>query len=221
MLKFLKNLSLAEIVMITIFALVFGALYQAAYAQTVTPTAGTVTVTATPASGKASVTPTITWSTTPAANSCVGSGGSAGGAQGWSATLAASGTYTPPVAIITSQTYTVTCTWTDNSVTLSWNAPTQNTDGTPLTDLASYNIYEGASSPPGKLLASPLASAGTTYTASGLPAGTNYFAVTAVNSKQQESELSNIAAKATAATAAASTSVTVTVVPAAPTLTAK
>lgn len=189
-------------------------------AQTVTPTAGTVTLTATPTSGKASVPVTLTWSTTPAAASCAGSGGSNGGAQGWSGTLPASGSYTVPVALITTQTYTVTCTWSDNTTTLTWVPPTQNTDGSPLTDLTSYNVYEGPTSPPGKIIASPAAGI-TSYTATALPAGTNYFAVTAVNSKQQESELSNIAAKATAATASASTSVTVTVVPAAPTLTAK
>lgn len=189
-------------------------------AQTVTPTAGTVTVTATPNSGKASVLPTVTWSTTPAASSCAGSGGSSGGASGWSATLGPSGSYTPPAALITTQTYTVTCTWSDNAVTLSWNPPTENTDGTPLTNLASYNVYSGPASPPGKIVASPAAGV-TSYTITGLPAGTNYFAVTAVNSAQQESTLSNIVAKSTAATSSASATVTVTVVPVAPVLTGK
>lgn len=32
------------------------------------------------------------------------------------------------------------------TVSLSWVAPTENTDGTPLTDLAGYNIYYGRSS---------------------------------------------------------------------------
>jgi len=31
------------------------------------------------------------------------------------------------------------------SVTLSWTAPTTNEDGTPLTDLAGYKLYYGAS----------------------------------------------------------------------------
>src|SRR4030095_13728861 len=34
------------------------------------------------------------------------------------------------------------------SVSLSWGAPTTNADGTPLTDLAGYHIYLGASPPP-------------------------------------------------------------------------
>lgn len=203
-----------------LLSLILVAVAPLALAQTVTPTAGTVTLTATPSSGKASVPVTLTWSTTPAAVSCVGSGGSNDGAQGWSGTLPPSGSYTVPVALITTQTYTVTCTWTDNTATLTWVAPTQNTDGSPLTDLTSYNVYEGPTSPPGKIIASPAAGV-TSYTATALPAGTNYFAVTAVNSKQQESTLSNIASKATSATASSSTTVTVTVLPAAPILTAK
>lgn len=31
------------------------------------------------------------------------------------------------------------------SVTLSWTPPTENSDGSPLTDLAAYNIYYGSS----------------------------------------------------------------------------
>src|SRR5689334_159450 len=33
------------------------------------------------------------------------------------------------------------------SVSLTWNAPTTNADGSPLTDLSSYRIYLGTSSP--------------------------------------------------------------------------
>jgi hypothetical protein len=178
-------------------------------------TAGTVTLTASPTSGKGSVPVTLSWSTTPAATSCAGSGGSAGGAQGWSGALAASGTYTPPAALITSQTYTVTCTWTSTTATLSWVAPTENTDGSALTNLSSYNVYEGPASPPGTIIASVPAGT-TTYSATNLSAGTNYFAVTAVNSAQQESALSDIVSKATTANASATATVTVTVLPVAP-----
>ena len=34
------------------------------------------------------------------------------------------------------------------SVSLSWNAPTTNADGTPLADLAGYHVYLGTSPPP-------------------------------------------------------------------------
>jgi ABC-type glycerol-3-phosphate transport system substrate-binding protein len=32
-----------------------------------------------------------------------------------------------------------------NSATLTWDAPTTNVDGTPLTDLAGYKVYYGTS----------------------------------------------------------------------------
>ncbi len=32
------------------------------------------------------------------------------------------------------------------TITLAWDAPTTNTDGTPLTDLAGYKIYYGPTS---------------------------------------------------------------------------
>ena len=34
------------------------------------------------------------------------------------------------------------------SLSLSWNAPTTNADGTPLIDLAGYHVYLGTSPPP-------------------------------------------------------------------------
>src|SRR5258705_3518776 len=34
------------------------------------------------------------------------------------------------------------------SLSLGWNAPTTNADGTPLTDLAGYHVYLGTSPPP-------------------------------------------------------------------------
>jgi hypothetical protein len=65
------------------------------------------------------------------------------------------------------------------SATLSWTAPTRNSDGTPLADLSGYTIYYGTS--PSALtqtiqVASPSA---TSYVVSGLSPGTYYFAVAA------------------------------------------
>ena len=79
--------------------------------------------------------------------------------------------------------------------TLRWIAPTQNTDGSPLTNLAGYRIYYGASST--QLTQTiQLANAGlTTYVVRDLAPGTWYFAVTAYNSAGVESALSNIASK--------------------------
>ena len=86
---------------------------------------------------------------------------------------------------------------------VSWSAPTTNTDGSPLTDLALYRLYYGsAGSPcPGSAflqVASPTPSPQTTqtltYTLTGLLAGARYFvAVTAVDLSNVESACSNVA----------------------------
>ena len=76
------------------------------------------------------------------------------------------------------------------SVTLSWQPPTQNSDGTPLTDLAGYRIYYGVD--PTRLSnVVELPNPGmTSYLVENLTPDTWYFAATAVNSEAQESEFS-------------------------------
>jgi hypothetical protein len=69
----------------------------------------------------------------------------------------------------------------NSTAVLKWTAPTQNVNGTALTNLASYNIYEGTSAATVAKVANVLAPA-TTYTVTGLTPGTYYFTVTAVNS---------------------------------------
>ncbi len=80
------------------------------------------------------------------------------------------------------------------SATLSWDAPTTNTDGSPLADLAGYKLYYGTSS--GSY--SQTINVGTTssYTVTGLLGGTYYFAVTAYDSEGNESAYSNEVSKA-------------------------
>ncbi len=75
----------------------------------------------------------------------------------------------------------------DGSVTLNWVAPTQNSDGSTLIDLAAYNIYYGRSS--GNYdneihISNPSI---TTYVVEQLGSGTYYFAATTVNSTGVES----------------------------------
>lgn len=84
--------------------------------------------------------------------------------------------------------------------TLSWTAPTQNTDGSALTDLAGYTIYGGtvAGGPYGDVSISISNPSTTTFVVSNLTEGTTYFfVVTAFNSASpvQESDLSNEASK--------------------------
>lgn len=81
------------------------------------------------------------------------------------------------------------------SATLSWSPPTQNSDGSPLTDLAGYRIYFGTSSgyyPNSMTVNNPgLAS----YVVDQLTPATWHFVVTALNSTGVESPFSNAASK--------------------------
>lgn len=77
------------------------------------------------------------------------------------------------------------------STTLSWTAPTENDDGTPLTDLAGYKIYWGNS--PGNYTNSvTVDNPGiTTYVVDNLSAGTYTFVATSFNDAGVESVYSN------------------------------
>jgi len=70
---------------------------------------------------------------------------------------------------------------------LKWTNPTQNTDDTPLTDLAGVKIYRGATAE-GLLVVDTLAPTVTSWTSPALTVGQHQFAITAVNAKQVESE---------------------------------
>jgi hypothetical protein len=81
------------------------------------------------------------------------------------------------------------------SATLSWNAPTTHTDGTPFTDLAGYKLYYGTSSGNYSTAVS-LNSTATTTQVNNLTDGlTYYFAVTAYDSSGIESTYSNEVSK--------------------------
>jgi hypothetical protein len=81
------------------------------------------------------------------------------------------------------------------SATLSWVAPTQNADGTPLTDLAGFRVLYGRDQ--GALdQAVTLNNASLNrYVVDNLSAGTWYFAVAAINSQGVASSPSGIASK--------------------------
>lgn len=84
--------------------------------------------------------------------------------------------------------------------TLSWTAPTQNTDGSALTDLAGFKIYAGLvqGGPYGDVSITINNPATTTFVVPGLTEGTTYFFVTtAFNSADpvQESDFSNEVSK--------------------------
>jgi hypothetical protein len=79
----------------------------------------------------------------------------------------------------------------NTSATLSWEAPTTNTNGTALTNLAGYRIYYGSSSTDLSQKVQLNGVGVQTYVFDNLQAGTWYFAVMAVTSAGVESALSN------------------------------
>ena len=164
--------------------------------------APTVTLSASPATGASPLSTTLTWSSTGATN-CTASGG-------WSGTKALSGTQVIS-GLTANATFTLTCTSpSNNSAVLSWVAPTQNEDTTPITGAITYRVFTGASAAAVGLSAPIASPSGTTFTATGLPVGPNYFGVQAVVGGQV-SVMSNIANKTVVAGASGSANASVTV----------
>lgn len=89
---------------------------------------------------------------------------------------------------------TVTPDPVTGTATLSWTPPTQNTDGSALTNLAGYRISYGTSA---TALAQTIqvGPSVSTYVVPGLMPGTYYFAVRAYTSGGTESVNSNVVSK--------------------------
>lgn len=84
---------------------------------------------------------------------------------------------------------------TTGGATISWTPPTQNTDGSTITNLAGFRINYGTS-PQALDQIVEIANPGVaTYVVSGLTQGTWYFAVRAYNDAGAESAVSNVASK--------------------------
>lgn len=149
--------------------------------------------------------PALSWDTIPLAADCVASGDWTGGKGG-------AGSETLPT-ITSSATYSLACTWGFGSATLSWTAPTQNTDGTALTDLAAYKFYYGTSSGDYSDMVRVDNPGITTYVIDNLAPATYYFVATATNDAGIESRFSNEVTKAVSG-GDVSESVTITINPA-------
>ncbi len=119
-----------------------------------------------------------------------------GGGSGPSSSSSGVSTSPPPTSGTGSGSGSGSGTGTSTgSATLSWQAPTSNTNGTALTDLAGYHIYYGTNSSslttridinnPGTL----------SYVVTNLTTGTWYFAMTAFTNSGQESAKSNVGSK--------------------------
>ena len=83
----------------------------------------------------------------------------------------------------------------NGSATLTWQPPTERTDGTPLTDLAGYRILYGTS--PGNYTTKiSVTNPGlTSYVVNNLSQGTWYFVMTAYDTTGEESDYSDVGSK--------------------------
>lgn len=136
---------------------------------------------------------TLTWSGT-AVDGCSASGG-------WTGDRGASGTATVgPITEFT--TYSLSCTGPGGSVvkmisvsaigetTITWSPPTENTDGTRLTDLAGYRLYFGRASGNYTNVVEITDPTATSHVVN-LRSGDFFFAMTAVDRERNESARSN------------------------------
>jgi hypothetical protein len=81
------------------------------------------------------------------------------------------------------------------SATLQWTPPTENSDGSSLTNLAGYRVHYGRSPTQLSQTVEITNSSLSTYVVENLSSGTWYFAVVTVNTGGMTSVLSNVAAK--------------------------
>ncbi len=125
----------------------------------------------------------VAWSSSTTSVATIGTSGSAAAIAVGSTTIAALSTLSGNISSSTMLTVTT------GSATLAWNAPTTNTDGTPLTDLAGYKIYYGTSS--GNYTSSVNIGNVTSYTITNLSSGTYFFAMTTYDTSGIESSFSN------------------------------
>jgi|HubBroStandDraft_5_1064220.scaffolds.fasta_scaffold20986_3 hypothetical protein len=136
-----------------------------------------------------------------------GCGDDESGASGAGATTSSTGTTssTPPQTVADTGSGTSTSTTGGSSsttapptstptsstvVTLGWVAPTQNSNGTPITGLAGYKIHYGTASQDYTQVVSISNPSLSRYVLDSLSSGTYYFAITAYNTQGVESPLS-------------------------------
>jgi len=81
------------------------------------------------------------------------------------------------------------------TVTLTWVPPTDNTNGTPVTDLAGYHIHYGTSQDNMTHVIDLASTSTTEYEVSGLAPGTYYFAISAYTTEGTESAESDVGYK--------------------------
>lgn len=158
-----------------------------------------VTFSATDTMVDAGATTTLTWQSE-GTDSCSASGG-------WSGERPTSGSEAT-AAIAESTTFTLTCSGPQGNamamievaatgeLSISWQPPTENVDGSPLTDLGGYTIYYGEDSGDYTQQARVEDPYATDFRVT-LEQGEYYVAMTALDLEGNESALSNEVRKAT------------------------
>ena len=153
--------------------------------------------TATGAAGKTltfSISNKPAWATFSASTGLL-SGTPAGTAVGSYSNIAISVSDGSASASLPAFSITVTTPVTSGSATLNWTPPTQNTDGSPLTNLSGYIVFYGTNASSMSQQFSITDPTSSTTVVPGLSAGTWYFAVRAVTSSGVDSGMSNTASK--------------------------
>lgn len=167
------------------------------------------TFTCTNTTGSSPLSTSCTWNV-PGATACTASGMS-----GWTGSVPITGTRNL-TGIIVDVTLKLDCTGPGKAV-LNWIAPTTNTDGSTLTNLAGYTALYGVSATTlvsTVQINNPVLN---TYTIDSLAAGTWFFSLRARASNGAESANSNVVSKAVAAsTFSLAVPIDVTAVPSPP-----
>ena len=134
---------------------------------------------------------TVAWSSSDAAVAAISN---AAGSNGLAASVTAGSTTITATSGSVSGTATLTVT-VGGVVSLAWDAPTTNTDGSslnPATDLSLYKIYYGSASLTYATVVNVTNPGTTTISQTlNLSPGTYYFSVTTVDASGQESSYSN------------------------------
>jgi hypothetical protein len=99
----------------------------------------------------------------------------------------------PASTTATTSTTAATVTSIDGAAKLTWVAPTEDTNGAPVSGLAGYYIYYGTDKSDLSQVIPITGADTTTYVVNGLGAGTYYFAVSAYNTMGMDSTQSDIA----------------------------
>lgn len=175
----------------TLFALLLGLFPVLTYAAL----SGTFTIS--PLSGNAPLTASLNWNVTGTGpgTRCTASGD-------WAGLKTFSGTESTGV-LLNDSSFTLTCVTPatpatppgTGQVTLSWTPPTENTDGTSLTNLSGFRIVYGQSASALTRTIDINNPAISTYVVEGLSGGVWYFAIRAFTASGMESANSNVANK--------------------------